>query len=118
MALRLIGRRPVQYVLEGYANPGDSYITFPDAKNIQPAPNNYQVRPGTGMWLATLTASDPESMVRLAIQNGMATTGKGSVSACGRITDPTRWVLCYPVSTVEQETSYVLTLTKTSPPPA
>ena len=115
MALRLIGRSPVQHVLEGYANPGDPYITFPHAKNINPTPNRYQVRPGTGMWLVTLTASDPEASIRLAIQNGVEIWGKGSVSGCDYITNPTYWVLCSP-GAVKQATRYVLTLTKTAPP--
>ena len=118
MALTLINRRPVQHVLEGYAKPGDTYITFPGAKNINPAPNSYQVRPGAGMWLVTLTASDPEAQVWVAMQNRNSLVGQGSVTICGRIENSDLWVLARPVSRLEQETSYVLTLTKTSPPPA
>lgn len=118
MALRLIGRRPVQYVLEGYANPGDPYISFPDAKNIQPVPNSYQVRPGAGVWLATLTASDPNASIFLAVQNGVEVSGTGSVSVCAYITGQMYWVLCRPEGAVKQATRYVLTLTKPSPPPA
>lgn len=117
MSLRLIGRRPVQYVLEGYAKPGDTYITFPDAKNIQPTPNDYQVRPGVGLWLATLTASDPKAPILLAAQNDVEVSGTGSVSVACYIADPTYWVLCRSEGTVKQETRYVLTLTKTTPPP-
>nr|DAQ59372.1 MAG TPA: hypothetical protein [Caudoviricetes sp.] len=116
MSLRLIGRRPVQYVLEGYAKPGDTYITFPDAKNIQPTPNDYQVRPGVGLWLATLTASDPKAPILLAAQNDVEVSGTGSVSVACYIADPTYWVLCRSEGTVKQETRYVLTLTKTTPP--
>ena len=117
MSLRLIGRRPVQYALEGYANPGDSYISFPGAGNINPTPNQFQVRPGVGMWVATLTASDPAEEIRLTIQNGESATGTGSVTICGKIENPDLWVLSNPARGLKQETRYVLTLTKTAPPP-
>lgn len=117
MSLRLIGRRPVQYALEGYAKPGDSYITFPDAVKINPAPNRFQVRPGVGMWLVTLTADNPDQRMRLSIQHGGSTTGAGSVTICGRLTSPELWVLASPQGALEGEVRYVLTITKTSPPP-
>lgn len=117
MSLRLIGRRPVQYALEGYAKPGDSHITFPDAVKINPVPNSYQVRPGVGMWLVTLTASGPAEEIRLTIQHSESATGVGSVSTCGRIENPDLWILANPARNLKQETRYVLTLTKISPPP-
>ncbi|WP_210398348.1 hypothetical protein, partial [Corynebacterium sp. HMSC074C01] len=116
MSMKLVGRRPVQYALEGYAKPGDTYITFPDAGNINPTPNKYQVRPGVGMWVATLTASDPAAEIRITIQNGDPATGVGSVSICGKIENPDLWVLSNPARGLKQETRYVLTLTKTAPP--
>lgn len=117
MALTLIDRRPVQHVLEGYAKPGDSHITFPDAKNINRVPNQYQVRPGRGMWLATLTADDPDQGVKLALQDAGSVTGTGSVSICGELTRKELWVLAIPTGVFEREVRFVLTLTKVSPPP-
>lgn len=117
MSMKLVGRHPVQYALEGYAKPGDTYITFPDAGTINPTPNRYQVRPGVGMWVATLTSSDPEDEMRVAIQGNEAATGVGSVSTCARIEHPDLWVLSKPSRSLKQETRYVLTLTKTAPPP-
>ena len=114
--MKLIGRRPVQYALEGYAKPGDTHIAFPDANKINPTPNQYQVRPGVGMWVATLTASDPGEEIRITIQNGESATGVGSVSTCGRIENPDLWILSNPARSLKQETRYVLTLTKTAPP--
>lgn len=118
MSMKLIGRRPVQYALEGYANPGDTHITFPNARKLNPTPNIYQVRPGVGMWVATLISSDPEEEIQVTIQNNKPAAGVGSVSTCARIEHPDLWVLSNPSRSLKQETRYVLTLTKTSPPPA
>ena len=117
MARRIINRQPVQYVLEGYAAPGDLYITFPDAKNINRVPNEFQVRPGRGVWLATLTADNPDQAMRLSLQHGGSVTGTGSVSICGKIDNPVLWLLARPQGTLGREVRYVLTLTKTAPPP-
>ena len=118
MSMKLIGRRPAQYALEGYAKPGDTYITFPDAGEINPTPNQYQVRPGKGLCLVTLTASDPGTTVRFSIQDGVTVSGTGSASICARIGKPELWILSSPDRGLEREMSYVLTITKPVPPPA
>lgn len=116
MSMKLIGRRPVQYALEGYAKPGDTYITFPDSGEINPTPNRYQVRPGKGLCLVTLTASDPGTTVRFSIQDGVTVSGTGTASICARIGKPELWILSTPDRGLEREMSYVLTITKPVPP--